>query len=55
MDTVTFARLCQEDRAFEWLDRAYRQRDPNLPYIKTVPEFKYLRDHARYKAFLHKA
>jgi TolB-like protein/DNA-binding winged helix-turn-helix (wHTH) protein len=51
---ITFAHLGQEDLAFEWLDRAYRQKDPDLPYIKTAPEFKYLRDSARYKAFLHK-
>jgi tetratricopeptide (TPR) repeat protein len=49
-----FARLRQEDQAFEWLDRAYRQNDPDIEYIKSMADFDYLRGDSRYKAFLEK-
>jgi TolB-like protein len=49
-----FAYSGEADRAFEWLDRAYRQKDPILPYIKAAHEFKNLRGDPRYEAFLNK-
>ena len=49
-----FAYVGQADRAFEWLDRAYRQKEPVLQYIKSTPEFSNLRGDPRYKAFLSK-
>jgi hypothetical protein len=30
----------EADEAFEWLERAYEQRDAGLPEIKTDPLFK---------------
>jgi hypothetical protein len=33
----------ESDKAFEWLERAYKQRDPGLPEIKGNPLFKKLR------------
>jgi TolB-like protein len=44
----------QSDRTFEWLDRAYRERNPVLPYIKGDPSFVKLRGDSRYKALLQK-
>jgi TolB-like protein/class 3 adenylate cyclase len=44
----------QLDRAFEWLDRAYRQRDGQLPFIKQVQCIKNLEPDPRYKALLRK-
>ncbi len=42
------------DKAFEWLERAYRQRDPGLPEIKSSPLFKKLYGDPRYTQFLKK-
>jgi TolB-like protein/DNA-binding winged helix-turn-helix (wHTH) protein/Flp pilus assembly protein TadD len=42
----------ESDKAFEWLDRAYKQRDAGLPEIKTDPLFKNLRHDPRYTELL---
>jgi TolB-like protein/DNA-binding winged helix-turn-helix (wHTH) protein len=49
-----FAYRAQNDLSFEWLDRAYRERDPSLVYIKGDPNFENLRRDSRYKALLQK-
>jgi TolB-like protein/DNA-binding winged helix-turn-helix (wHTH) protein/Flp pilus assembly protein TadD len=42
------------DKSFEWLERAYRQRDPGLSGIKTDPLLKNLPRDSRYSQLLHK-
>jgi serine/threonine-protein kinase len=42
------------DRAFEWLERAYAQRDPGCAYAKGHPLLKNLERDPRYAAFLKK-
>jgi serine/threonine protein kinase/TolB-like protein/cytochrome c-type biogenesis protein CcmH/NrfG len=42
------------DRAFEWLERAYSQRDSGLPQIKGDPLLKNLERDPRYPTFLKK-
>jgi len=49
-----FGYIRQEDRAFEWLDRAYRQKEPVIEYIKSTSDFNSLRGDPRYKALLDK-
>ena len=44
----------ESDKSFEWLERAYKQRDAGLPDIKTDPLFKNLRHDPRYAEFLKK-
>ena len=44
----------QTDEAFEWLDRAYAQRDPGLMSTKGEPLLKNLHHDPRYAAFLKK-
>src|SRR5882762_6179217 len=44
----------QSDEAFEWLDRAYAQRDSGLIGTKVDPLLKSLRKDPRYAAFLKK-
>ncbi len=44
----------EKDKAFDWLERAYRQRDGGLSDIKTDPPLANLRDDPRYNAFLRK-
>ena len=42
------------DEAFSWLERAYREKDPELYQIKGSLAFKRLSSDPRYKAFLRK-
>jgi tetratricopeptide (TPR) repeat protein len=50
----TYAFRGDHDRALEWLERAYRQRDPALIEITGEPLFKSLEADPRFKAFLRK-
>jgi serine/threonine protein kinase/Tfp pilus assembly protein PilF len=49
-----FAWRGEKDKAFDWLERAYQQRDGGLSDIKTDPPLVNLRDDPRYNAFLRK-
>jgi TolB-like protein/DNA-binding winged helix-turn-helix (wHTH) protein/Tfp pilus assembly protein PilF len=42
------------DKAFEWLERSYVQRDGSLPWIKIDSNFRSLHSDARYRALLGK-
>jgi TolB-like protein len=42
-----------KDRAFEWLERARRQRDPGLASLRKDPLMVNLREDPRWNAFLH--
>jgi tetratricopeptide (TPR) repeat protein len=42
------------DKAFAWLDRSYRQRDPGTPGLNTDPLMKGLRQDPRYAMLLKK-
>ena len=44
----------ERDKAFEWLDRAYAQRDTGLPSLMSDPLLAKLRDDPRYAAMLKK-
>jgi hypothetical protein len=44
-----YARLGERDRAFEWLERAYRARVQHLVWIKVEPSLDGLRGDPRYK------
>jgi TolB-like protein len=45
----------ENEQAFDWLERAYRQKDTGLPYIKEYPLLlKRIEGDPRYKAFLRK-
>lgn len=44
----------ESDEAFEWLDRAYRQRDGGLMFLKIDPLLKSLRMDPRYAELLKK-
>jgi len=43
-----------KDKAFEWLERARRQRDPGLASLRKDPLLTNLHDDPRWNAFLHK-
>lgn len=44
----------QLDKSFQWLERAYNQRDPGLPSIKVDPLLKNLRHDPRHIEFVKK-
>jgi eukaryotic-like serine/threonine-protein kinase len=44
----------EADKALEWLDRAYRQHDSGLPYLKSEGLFKGLQQNPRYVQLLKK-
>src|SRR6266567_1929308 len=47
-----YAYRSDKDRAFEWLERARRQRDAGLPGLRTDPYLANLRGDPRWNAFL---
>jgi len=49
-----YAFRAEADRAFEWLERAYAQRDGGLAQMKGDPLLKSLERDPRYAAFLKK-
>jgi TolB-like protein/DNA-binding winged helix-turn-helix (wHTH) protein/Tfp pilus assembly protein PilF len=51
---VVYAFRNQRDEAFEWLDRAYAQREGNLALANLWPPLKNLHGDSRYSAFLKK-
>ena len=51
---VVYAFRNQPDKAFEWLDRAYAQQDPNLNITKVHPQLKNLHNDPRFAALLKK-
>ena len=46
--------LEETDKVFEWLEKAYKERDSNLIYITVPPPFDPLRSDPRYKQLLKK-
>jgi TolB-like protein/DNA-binding winged helix-turn-helix (wHTH) protein len=51
---LMFADRRQDTQAFEWLDRAYRQKDPAIEYMKMTPDLDPLKGDPRYKALIDK-
>ena len=49
-----YAARVEADLAFEWLDRAYAQRDPGLTQMKTDPCLRSLHTDPRWDIFLRK-
>jgi len=58
VDAYQIAEACawrgERDQAFAWLERAYRQRDGGLTYLKIDPLLASLHGNPRYKALLKK-
>jgi serine/threonine-protein kinase len=48
------AGLGRTDEAFEWLERAYEDRDAFLVWVKLLPQYDPLRDDPRFDVLLEK-
>jgi DNA-binding SARP family transcriptional activator len=46
--------LADTSRALDWLERAYEERSPWMPYVAVDPRFSALRSHARFDSLLRK-
>lgn len=44
----------EKDRAFQWLERGYSERDASITWLKIDFSFRGLREDPRYKALMHK-
>jgi len=51
---AVYKALDEKDTAFQWLERAYEERDVNVIYLKVDPVFDPLRSDPRFKALLKK-
>ena len=44
----------KENKALDWLEKAYETRDPNLPYVRVVPIFDSVRSDPRFQDLLRR-
>jgi serine/threonine-protein kinase len=51
---MVYAYRGEKDKAFAWLERAYKERDPACILVKAEPLFANLRADPRYQSFLHR-
>jgi hypothetical protein len=51
-DAEVYAYRGESDKSFEWLERAYEQRDAGVSLVKTDPLMKNLRHDPRYTELL---
>jgi len=49
-----YACIGEKDLAFQWLDKAYAERNPLLAYAKVMPNYDNLRADPRFQALLHR-
>ena len=58
VDSLRFAQihalLDEKDQAFEWLEKAYEERSPQLIYIRVNTQLDNIRSDPRFKALLKK-
>jgi hypothetical protein len=51
---LVYAGLGEKDRAFEWLEKAYRVHDKGMVYLRVDPTLDPLRSAPRYKDLLRR-
>jgi serine/threonine-protein kinase len=49
-----YARVGDKEKALEWLQKAYEERDGNLTLMKSYPDFKSVRGEARFRELLRR-
>jgi eukaryotic-like serine/threonine-protein kinase len=51
---VAYARVDDNEKALEWLQKSYAERDPSLTLVKSYPEFRSLRGDPRFADLLRR-
>ena len=51
---VIYLGLGEYEKAIDWLETAYDERNTYLPYTRTLQEFDPIRDHPRFVALMKK-
>jgi len=51
---TVYAAMEDEAKTLEWLERGLEERDPNMTWIKSDREFKFLHDNDRFRKILQK-
>ena len=51
---IVYLGLGENERAFAWLDEAYKERSNMLPFVKVHPLFDPLRGDPRFADLLHR-
>ncbi len=46
---VTYAGMGEDERVYEWLDRAFAERDALMPWVNSLPVFDRLRSQSRFQ------
>jgi tetratricopeptide (TPR) repeat protein len=49
-----FVRAGNKEEAINWLEKAYKEKDPNMPYISTDPIFDIIYNEPRFQELLRK-
>ena len=49
-----YTRAGDGELALDYLERAFEERDPNIPYLSVDPIFDYLRDEPRFRAMIER-
>jgi len=49
-----YARVGNNEKTLEWLEKSYAQRDGNLTLVKSYPEFKDIRKDPRFRDLLRR-
>jgi TolB-like protein/tRNA A-37 threonylcarbamoyl transferase component Bud32 len=47
--SALYALAGESDRALDWLEQGFAERDPNMPYLSALPLYDGLRDDSRYQ------
>ena len=51
---AAYARIGNNEKTLEWLEKSYAQRDGNLTLVKSYPEFKDIRKDPRFRDLLRR-
>ena len=51
---MVYAGLGEQDKAFEWLEKAYKDREGRMTILKFAPEFDSLRSDPRYAELIRR-
>jgi len=51
---VIYVNLAEQDQAFQWLEKAFEERDPYLTYLRVEPALDPLRSDTRFRDLVNR-